>query len=187
MARPKKDPSERRTEQVTLALSPKEVTAIHEKAAKANTNVTAFVRAAALAKPVTVTQSQAVDFETRQELRRIGTNLNQIAKALNAEAERLKTDTLINCASVEYFTAVPPNTLRPRVITPQFLEEKPGGPKVISFYAKKARGAMARFIIQNRISDPDAMLDFDTGGYRYAPDLSSPGKPAFYRPAMAEA
>ena len=111
----------------------------------------------------------------------------RIAEALNDEADRLNTDWLINCASVEYFTAVKPDALRPRVITPQFLEEKPGGPKVVSFYAKKARGAMARFIIQNRLSDPEAILDFDTGGYRYEPDLSSPGKPAFYRPAMAEA
>ncbi|WP_127559623.1 peroxide stress protein YaaA [Nioella ostreopsis] len=110
----------------------------------------------------------------------------QIAEALNAEADRLNTETLINCASVEYFTAVQPDVLRPRVITPQFLEEKPGGPKVVSFFAKKARGAMARFIIQNRLRDPEAILDFDTGGYRYAPDLSAPDKPAFYRPAMAE-
>ncbi|WP_306044715.1 peroxide stress protein YaaA [Nioella sp. MMSF_3534] len=110
----------------------------------------------------------------------------QIAEALNVEADRLNTETLINCASVEYFTAVKPDVLRPRVITPQFLEEKPGGPKVVSFFAKKARGAMARFIIQNRLRDPEAMLDFDTGGYRYAPELSAPDKPAFYRPAMAE-
>jgi cytoplasmic iron level regulating protein YaaA (DUF328/UPF0246 family) len=110
----------------------------------------------------------------------------QIAEALNAEADRLGTDTLINCASVEYFTAVKLDVLRPRVITPQFLEEKPGGPKVVSFFAKKARGAMARFIIQNRLRDPEAILDFDSGGYRYAPDLSTPDKPAFYRPAMAE-
>ncbi|TBX28394.1 peroxide stress protein YaaA [Nioella sediminis] len=110
----------------------------------------------------------------------------QIAEALNAEADRLGTDTLINCASVEYFTAVKPDVLRPRVITPQFLEEKPGGPKVVSFFAKKARGAMARFIIQNRLRDPEGILDFDNGGYRYAPDLSTSDKPAFYRPAMAE-
>ena len=84
MARPKKDPSHRRTEQVNVALSPPEITTITEKAAKANTNVTAFVRAAALGKSVTVTQSQAVDFETRQELRRIGNTLNQIAKHMNA-------------------------------------------------------------------------------------------------------
>lgn len=111
----------------------------------------------------------------------------QIAEALNAEADRTGTDTLINCASVEYFSAVKPDVLRPRVITPQFLEEKPGGPKVVSFFAKKARGAMARFIIQNRLRDPAGILDFDGGGYRYEPDLSEPDRPAFYRPAMAEA
>lgn len=111
----------------------------------------------------------------------------QIAEALNAEADRTGTDTLINCASVEYFSAVKPDVLRPRVITPQFLEEKPGGPKVVSFFAKKARGAMARFIIQNRLRDPAGILDFDSGGYRYEPDLSEPDRPAFYRPAMAEA
>ncbi|MGI3183962.1 peroxide stress protein YaaA [Nioella aestuarii] len=112
---------------------------------------------------------------------------DQIAEALNAEADRLGTNTLINCASVEYFTAVKPEAIRLNVITPQFLEEKPGGPKVVSFFAKKARGAMARFIIQNRLKDPDSILDFEMGGYRYAPDLSAPGRPAFYRPAMAEA
>jgi len=112
---------------------------------------------------------------------------DRIAEALTAEAERVNTDTLINCASVEYFTAVKPDALRPRVITPQFLEEKPGGPKVVSFYAKKARGAMARFVIQNQLRDPEAILDFDSGGYRHEPDLGSPDKPAFYRTAMAEA
>lgn len=110
----------------------------------------------------------------------------QIAEALNAEADRTGTETLINCASVEYFSAVKPDVLRPRVITPQFLEEKPGGPKVVSFFAKKARGAMARFIIQNRLKDPESILGFDSGGYLYEPDLSAPGRPAFYRPAMAE-
>ena len=112
---------------------------------------------------------------------------DQIAEALNAEADRTGTETLINCASVEYFSAVQPEALRLNVITPQFLEEKPGGPKVVSFWAKKARGAMARFVIQNRLKDPASILDFDMGGYRYAPELSAPGRPAFYRPAMAEA
>lgn len=111
---------------------------------------------------------------------------DQIAEALNAEADRTGTETLINCASVEYFSAVKPEALRLNVITPQFLEEKPGGPKVVSFFAKKARGAMARFIIQNRLKDPESILGFDSGGYRYEPDLSAPGRPAFYRPAMAE-
>jgi len=84
MARPKIDPSHRRTQQMTLALSPVELAALQSKADAAKTNVTAFIRAAALDHSVTVVESTAPDFATRNELRRIGVNLNQIAKALNA-------------------------------------------------------------------------------------------------------
>lgn len=110
---------------------------------------------------------------------------DRLARALNDDATRLGTGTLINCASVEYFSAVDADALQLEVITPQFLEDKPGGPKIVSFYAKKARGAMARFIIERRLTDPAGILDFDTGGYAYAPDLSAPGKPAFLRRADA--
>jgi cytoplasmic iron level regulating protein YaaA (DUF328/UPF0246 family) len=110
---------------------------------------------------------------------------DRLAHALNEEAAALGTNVLINCASVEYFTAVDPAALDLEVITPQFLEDKPGGPKIVSFYAKKARGAMARFIIERRLTDPAGILDFDTGGYAYDPDLSAPGKPAFLRRAEA--
>lgn len=106
---------------------------------------------------------------------------DRIALALRDDARSLGTDTLINCASVEYFTAADRKTLGLRIITPQFLEDKPGGPKIVSFFAKKARGAMARFIIERRLTDPDGILDFDTAGYAHAPDLSEPGKPAFLR------
>jgi cytoplasmic iron level regulating protein YaaA (DUF328/UPF0246 family) len=51
----------------------------------------------------------------------------------------------------------------------------------VSFYAKKARGAMARFIVENRLKDAEALTAFDTGGYAYAPELSAPDKPAFLR------
>lgn len=110
---------------------------------------------------------------------------DRIAKALNEQAETLGTDTLVNCASQEYFGAVKPDALKLRVITPVFMEEKPDGPKVVSFFAKQARGAMARFIVQNRLTDPDSLTDFDTGGYRHCPDLSEPDKPAFVRPQDA--
>ena len=110
---------------------------------------------------------------------------DRIAKALNEQAETLGTDTLVNCASQEYFGAVKPDALKLRVITPVFMEEKPDGPKVVSFFAKQARGAMARFIVQNRLTDPDSLTDFDTGGYRHRPDLSEPDKPAFVRPQDA--
>jgi cytoplasmic iron level regulating protein YaaA (DUF328/UPF0246 family) len=107
---------------------------------------------------------------------------DKIAKALNAQADATGTDLLVNCASQEYFGAVDTDALKMRVITPVFMEDKPGGPKVVSFYAKRARGAMARYIIQRRLTDPEGLADFDTGGYRYDTDLSEPGKPVFVRP-----
>lgn len=100
MARPKIDPTKKRTESVRVSLSPAEITAIADKATKAQTNVTAFVRAAALGKSVTVTQSEGLDFETRQELRRIGTNLNQIAKALNAGRQELPASLDLACTQL---------------------------------------------------------------------------------------
>jgi len=108
---------------------------------------------------------------------------DKIAKALKAQAEELNTDTLVNCASQEYFGAVDLEALGLRVITPVFMEEKPGGPKIVSFYAKKARGAMARYIIQHRLTDAQALTEFDTGGYQYRPDMSEADKPVFVRAA----
>src|SRR6056297_588405 len=108
---------------------------------------------------------------------------DKIAKALKAQSEEVKADTLVNCASQEYFGAVDLGALGLRVVTPVFMEDKPGGPKIVSFYAKKARGAMARYIIQRRLTDPDALTEFDTGGYRHSADMSEPDKPVFVRAA----
>jgi cytoplasmic iron level regulating protein YaaA (DUF328/UPF0246 family) len=105
----------------------------------------------------------------------------QISEALNTQAQMLGTDTLINCASQEYFGAVNRAALILRVVTPVFMEDKAGTPKIVSFYAKRARGAMARFIIQHRLTDPDAILDFDSGGYRHDASLSKPDQPVFLR------
>ena len=71
-----------------------------------------------------------------------------------------------------------------RVITPQFMEDKGDGkgPKIVSFFAKKARGAMARYIVQHRVNDPEGLQDFDSGGYAYQPDASTPERPVFVRP-----
>jgi cytoplasmic iron level regulating protein YaaA (DUF328/UPF0246 family) len=106
-----------------------------------------------------------------------------IANALRKQAAEIGTDTLVNCASQEYFGAVDLNALGLRVITPVFMEEKPGGPKVVSFYAKRARGAMARYIIQRRLTDPASLAEFDTGGYQFNADLSEGDKMVFVRPA----
>jgi cytoplasmic iron level regulating protein YaaA (DUF328/UPF0246 family) len=96
----------------------------------------------------------------------------RLARALNAQAAALGTGTLVNCASQEYFGAVDRNALKLRVITPVFLEDKAGEAKIVSFFAKQARGAMARFIAENRLTDPVSIQSFDTGGYRFQPQRS---------------
>ena len=106
---------------------------------------------------------------------------DRISEALNAQAREIGTDTLINCASQEYFGAVDRAALDLRVITPVFMEEKAGTPKIVSFYAKKARGAMARFVIQHRLTDADALKEFDTGGYRYNAEMSEGDSMVFLR------
>lgn len=109
----------------------------------------------------------------------------QIAEALNVAATASNSTALVNCASQEYFGAVDLSALDIPVITPVFMEDRAGGPKVISFFAKKARGAMARYIVQNRVRDADALSAFDTGGYAFQPDRSTPDKPVFLRSEAA--
>ncbi|MDA1155271.1 MAG: peroxide stress protein YaaA [Proteobacteria bacterium] len=95
-----------------------------------------------------------------------------IAKALNARAADVGTDLLVNCASQEYFGAVDRKALKLRVITPSFMEVKDDKPRIVSFFAKRARGAMARFIVENRLTDAQAIKDFTSGGYAYDANLS---------------
>lgn len=104
-----------------------------------------------------------------------------IAKALNAQAAAVKTDTLVNCASQEYFGAADRKALKLRVITPVFMEVKDDKPRIVSFFAKRARGAMARFVVENRVTDAEGIKDFAAGGYAYDPDLSEGDKWAFLR------
>ena len=89
---------------------------------------------------------------------------------------------MVNCASQEYFGAADRKALKLRVITPQFLEVKDGKPRIVSFFAKRARGAMARFLTEERATDADQVKDFTTGGYAYDPDLSEGDKWVFVRP-----
>ena len=69
-----------------------------------------------------------------------------------------------------------------RVITPVFKEDKDGQANIVSFHAKRARGAMARYVIERRLTDPDALKEFDAGGYGYRADLSSQDEMVFTRP-----
>lgn len=140
-------------------------------------------------RPLDAMQAYRLEMGSRLKTRR-GANLydywrDQIAKALKAQADSVQTDVLVNCASQEYFGAVPAKALKLRIVTPQFMEDKNGTPKIVSFFAKRARGAMARFIIQNRLTDPAALADFDIGGYAFRPEMSEPDRPVFVRPADA--
>jgi len=89
-----------------------------------------------------------------------------ITDALNAELE--DEAVVVNLASNEYFKAVKPKRLNARLITPVFKDEKNGTYKIISFYAKKARGMMARYIIDQRIDAPEDLQAFDVAGYRFS-------------------
>ncbi|MDZ4096463.1 MAG: peroxide stress protein YaaA [Paracoccaceae bacterium] len=106
-----------------------------------------------------------------------------LALALNQTASDVGAQVLINCASVEYFGAVAPSALQLRVITPVFLEMRADEARIISFWAKKARGAMARFITENRLSNPDAIKEFDTGGYQFSAEMTSGNRWVFLRDA----
>lgn len=110
----------------------------------------------------------------------------RIALALNAAALAADASVLMNCASREYFSAVDRKALRVRVISPVFLEQDQGEPKIVSFYAKKARGAMARFITEHRLTDPAEIRSFDVGGYRFRADLGSEDAPVFLRTVTPE-
>lgn len=102
-----------------------------------------------------------------------------ITEKLNKLLENEKV--LINCASNEYFKAVEKKSLKAQVITPQFKEKKGNDFKMVSFFAKKARGMMSRYIIENQISNPDDIKNFDKDGYQFNPALSTELSPCFTR------
>jgi cytoplasmic iron level regulating protein YaaA (DUF328/UPF0246 family) len=111
----------------------------------------------------------------------------RIAKALNAAGEAAGTAVLVNCASQEYFGAVDRRALRLRVVTPVFLEGRGAEAKVVSFFAKKARGAMARYIAEHRLTDPADLRGFAVGGYAFNAAQSDAERLVFLRDQAAEA
>ncbi|MBM2575808.1 peroxide stress protein YaaA [Jannaschia sp. Os4] len=106
---------------------------------------------------------------------------DRISARLNEDAAEAGATHLLNCASQEYFGAVDREALRLPVVTPVFLEDRPDGPKTISFHAKTARGAMARFVMEHGIEGPDDLRGFDAGGYAWQADRSTPEAPVFLR------
>lgn len=106
-----------------------------------------------------------------------------ITQHLNKQLKNLGTGTLINLASTEYFKSVKPKLLNANIITPVFKDEKNGTFKIISFYAKKARGRMSAYIIKNKLTNPEQLKAFDWDGYHFSPAMSCTNEWVFTRSA----
>ncbi len=104
-----------------------------------------------------------------------------ITNQLNAELEQQRERVLVNLASTEYWGAVNPKKLQAEVITPVFKDQKNGQYKIISFFAKKARGMMSAYIVQNQLTAAEQLKGFDSAGYRYNKAMSSPTEWVFTR------
>ncbi|ANI84579.1 MULTISPECIES: peroxide stress protein YaaA [Kosakonia] len=102
---------------------------------------------------------------------------HKLNEAIAAQGDEI----VINLASDEYFKSVKTQKLNARIIKPVFLDEKNGKFKVISFYAKKARGLMSRFIIENRLTKPEQLTGFNSEGYFFDREVSSQEELVFKR------
>ncbi len=102
---------------------------------------------------------------------------NKLNEAIAAQGDEI----VINLASDEYFKSVKTQKLNAQIIKPVFLDEKNGKFKVISFYAKKARGLMSRFIIENRLTKPEQLTGFNSEGYFFDHEISSKEELVFKR------
>ena len=98
---------------------------------------------------------------------------DKVSKSLATELEAHRNKSLLNLASNEYFKAVKPTLLPGRVITPVFKDRHRGEYRVMSFFAKKARGYMASFIVKHRINKPEDIRAFDVDGYRFNQGFSN--------------
>ena len=140
-------------------------------------------------KPLDLMQPYRLEMGTKLKNRR-GKDLydfwdDRINQSLNDELAGQDSPVLVNLASNEYFKSVQPERLNARIVTPTFKEERNGEYKFISFTAKKARGLMSRYIIRNRLAEPDDLRGFDLEGYRYNDALSDADTPVFTRSSKA--
>ncbi|QBM27005.1 peroxide stress protein YaaA [Hydrogenophaga pseudoflava] len=136
-------------------------------------------------RPLDRMQAYRLEMGTRLKTDK-GSNLyrfwgSQIAEYLNSRARADKSPVLVNLASEEYFKAVDLKALQPRVVNCVFEEKKGANYKIVSFFAKRARGLMVRYALQHRASTPEQLKGFDLEGYRFAPAASEPDRFVFRR------
>lgn len=129
-----------------------------------------------LLRPLDLIQPYRLEMGTKLPVRRKkdlyqfwGERLTQKVNEVLADSA---TPVLVNLASKEYYSSLQADQLNARIITPAFLDMKNGQYKMISFFAKKARGMMSSWIIRHRLTDPQGLRDFSTGGYAYNEELS---------------
>lgn len=138
-----------------------------------------------LLKPLDLMQAYRLEMGTKLDNNR-GKDLYQfwgniITDKLNQALTEQGDNVLVNLASNEYFKSVKPKQLDAMVITPVFKDKKNGQYKVISFFAKKARGLMARYIIQNQLTQVEQLKQFDSAGYQFSAELSDQQQLVFTR------
>jgi hypothetical protein len=104
-----------------------------------------------------------------------------LTKSINKDLIKQKNKVLVNLASNEYFSALDKNTIEGQTISPVFKDFKNGDYKIISFYAKKARGMMTRYILENKIEKSEEINGFNLGGYKFDKNLSTKLIPTFTR------
>ena len=132
-------------------------------------------------RPLDLMQAYRLEMGTKFANQR-GKDLYQFwGDIITAELNRVDSSVLVNLASNEYFKSVRKQDVSARIVTPVFMDKKDGKYKIISFYAKKARGLMSRYIIQNRITEIEQINQFDSDGYLYNAALSELDAPVFLR------
>jgi cytoplasmic iron level regulating protein YaaA (DUF328/UPF0246 family) len=136
-------------------------------------------------RPLDLIQAYRLEMGTKLETSR-GKNLyefwgDRITDQLNADLSEIGSDVLVNLASNEYFKSVKVGRLAARVIQPVFKDYRKGRYIIISFFAKKARGAMAAFMIRERIESPAGLEHFGYGGYRFSEGDSDETQLVFLR------
>jgi cytoplasmic iron level regulating protein YaaA (DUF328/UPF0246 family) len=137
-------------------------------------------------RPLDALQPYRLEMGIRLKTRRGGSLYDfwgpRIAQALNAAAQDQGDPTVVNLASLEYFGAVDRKALTVPVVTCHFKEQAEGEERIVSFYAKKARGLMARYAVDHRIDRAEGLKGFDSAGYAFAPKQSTDTDWTFTRP-----
>lgn len=110
---------------------------------------------------------------------------NTITETINTDLAQAESELLVNIASDEYYKSVKESKIKAEIIKPVFLDQKNGKYKVISFYAKKARGLMARYLLENKIERAEDIKSFNTEGYYFDAESSLKGELVFKRDEQA--